>query len=232
MTTTARDLITGALRLIQVIGAGETPSAEDANDCLSALNEMIDSWSLEKDTIFEETDENFPLVAGTASYTMGPSGTFNTARPVSITSAFLREGTIDHPLEILDGAQYDRIPAKSETFRPERFYFNGGFPRATISFESLPTAGLTFFAKSLKPLTQIATLDTALSLPPGYLRAFKFNLAIERAPEYERPVSDDVRRIAAQSKGAIMDANTMNENNQARVDDALVYIGGCSSFYR
>lgn len=43
----AQDTITRALRLIGVIEAGETPSAEDATDALATLNEMLHGWAKE-----------------------------------------------------------------------------------------------------------------------------------------------------------------------------------------
>ena len=43
---TALDTITRALRLVQVIEAGEIAEAEDAVDGLSALNEMVYGWEL------------------------------------------------------------------------------------------------------------------------------------------------------------------------------------------
>ncbi len=47
MTTTARDLITMSLRSLGVLHSGETPSAEEANDGLDTLNQMLNSWIYE-----------------------------------------------------------------------------------------------------------------------------------------------------------------------------------------
>ncbi len=44
---TYRDLVTSSLRGIGVLHGGETPSAEEANDSLDALNEMLNSWIYE-----------------------------------------------------------------------------------------------------------------------------------------------------------------------------------------
>jgi hypothetical protein len=49
-------------------------------------------------------------------------------------------------------------------------------------------------------LTQPATLATNLYLPPGYLRAFKYNLACEIAPEFGVEPPPTVSRIAMTSK--------------------------------
>lgn len=41
MSTTARDIIKGALRLVGILAAGEEPAAEDEADSLDVLNEMM-----------------------------------------------------------------------------------------------------------------------------------------------------------------------------------------------
>lgn len=53
--TTARDLVTMSLRSIGVLHSGETPSAEEANDGLDALNQMLHSWLYEGVDLQHET---------------------------------------------------------------------------------------------------------------------------------------------------------------------------------
>jgi hypothetical protein len=53
---------------------------------------------------------------------------------------------------------------------------------------------------SVQELTQPATLATILYFPPGYLRAFTYNLAMELSPEFGIEPSQQVKRIAMTSK--------------------------------
>ena len=47
-TYSANDQINRALRLLGVLAEGETPSAAVSQDCLMALNQMIESWNTER----------------------------------------------------------------------------------------------------------------------------------------------------------------------------------------
>lgn len=43
---TALDIITRALRKIRVLASGESPTSEEADDCLNALNDMLVGWAI------------------------------------------------------------------------------------------------------------------------------------------------------------------------------------------
>ena len=50
--STALDIITAALRRINSYQPGETISNPDTDDCLEALNDLLDSWSTDKLQIY------------------------------------------------------------------------------------------------------------------------------------------------------------------------------------
>lgn len=77
-TQSALDIIVGALRNINALEAGETPSAQDANDALQVLNDMLESWSIDKCLVFAQTENFLNFTAGQYQYTIGnaPGGTF------------------------------------------------------------------------------------------------------------------------------------------------------------
>jgi hypothetical protein len=113
--TTASDIVSRSLRLIGVLGQGRrTLTANELADGIDALNSMLESFSLERLMVYQILEENFSLVIGTGSYTIGTGGTFNTTRPVKIENAFLRDSSNnDYSLALIDNAQYDSIPLKT-----------------------------------------------------------------------------------------------------------------------
>ena len=51
-TTTALSIITASLMRIGSYAAGESIDPDDANDCLETLNDLLDSLSTDKNSIF------------------------------------------------------------------------------------------------------------------------------------------------------------------------------------
>lgn len=202
--TTAADQINGALRLIGMLAEGEVPSAATSQDALTALNQMLDSWNTERLSIFSTIDQVFTWPASTQSRTLGPSGDFVGQRPVQIGDAtYFRDPStnVSYGLQIINQQQYNAIAVKTVTSTyPQLLWYNAEMPNIDIYLFPVPLRTLEFHFISVDPLTQPATLDTVLSFPPGYLRAFRYNLACELAPEFGVEPSAQVRRIAVYSK--------------------------------
>lgn len=208
MSDTAHDLIRGAMRLIGAVDPGEPLTADESADGLELLNEMLESWSNEKLAVYQILQENFTLVAGTASYTIGSGATFSTTRPLNILSGFIRYSSLDYHLSILTREEYDRITLKTTSYLPEYLYYQPSVANGTIYLYGVPDAAYVLYIDSTKQLQSFAGLTTAIVLPPGYKRAIRYNLALEIAPEYNRKPSEAVLAIARESKAAIKRLNS------------------------
>jgi len=203
-TYTAGDQINRALRLLGILAEGETPSASTSQDALTAMNQMIDSWSIERLSVFCTQDQVFTWPAGEYIRTLGPSGDFVGLRPVLFDEAtYYRDpGTnVSFGIKFINQQQYDGIAVKTVTSTyPQVIFVNMGFPDVTMSIYPRPTRDLEWHFVSVQELGQPATLATELHFPPGYMRAFTYNLAMEFAPEFGVEPSPQVQRIAMTSK--------------------------------
>lgn len=204
MATTAGDQINRALRLLGVLAESETPSAATSQDGLTALNQMIDSWSIERLSVFSTQDQIFTWPAGQITRTLGPSGDFIGNRPVLFDDAtYYRDaGTnVSFGIKFINQQQYDGIAVKTVTSTyPQVIFVNMTYPDATMTVYPKPTRDLEWHFISVNELSNPATLVTNLTFPPGYLRAFVYNLAMEIAPEFGVEPSPQVTRIAMTSK--------------------------------
>lgn len=205
---TASDLINRALRLIGALEPGESPSAQETADGLTALNAMVDSWQTEALVIYAMTNVQKTLTPSDASYTIGSGGDINTTRPVKINGAFITESSTDYPIGQISKSAYDAIAFKSSDSNiAEYFYYEPTYPLGTIYLYPTPNSANTLKLSLWVPIQSFAASSTAVSLPPGYERALTYNLAVEIAPEYGKSVSPEVAGIAVNSKAAIKRVN-------------------------
>jgi hypothetical protein len=204
MATTAGDQINGALRLLGILAEGETPSAATSQDALTALNQMIDSWNTERLSVFSTQDQVFSWPPNELSRTLGPTGDFVGNRPVLLEdSSYFKDPSsgISFGIKFINQQQYNGIAVKTVTSTyPQVIWVNMTYPDVEMYIYPKPTKVLEWHFVSVEELTQPATLATNLHFPPGYLRAFKYNLACEIAPEFGVEPSPTVQRIAMTSK--------------------------------
>ena len=203
-TYTAGDQITRALRLLGVLAEGETPSAAMSQDALTALNQMIDSWNTERLSVFNTIDQMFTWPASEIQRHLGPTGDFVGLRPVLLDdSTYYRDPStnVSFGIKFINQQQYDGIAVKTVTSTyPQVMWINMEYPNIQMTVYPKPTRDLEWHFISVQELDQPATLVTDILFPPGYLRAFTYNLAMEIAPEYGIEPSNQVMRIAMTSK--------------------------------
>jgi hypothetical protein len=146
----------------------------------------------------------FTWPAGYISRDLGPTGDFVGLRPIQMDDAtyFRDPGTnVSFGIKFINQQQYDGIAVKtvSSTY-PQVCWVNMGFPDITLTIYPKPTRDLEWHFVSVQELDRPADLTTVMYYPPGYLRAFTYNLAMEIAPEFGVEPSPQVQRIAMTSK--------------------------------
>lgn len=208
-TYSAGDQINRALRLLGVLAEGETTSASVSQDSLMAMNQMIDSWNTERLAVFSTIDQIVNWPVDSINATLGPSGSLvrlngTAVRPILVDDAtYFRDPqtNVSYGIKLINQQQYDGIAVKTVTSTyPQVMFVNMTYPDIDIYLYPKPTRLLEFHFISVQTLSEPATLATTLAFPPGYLRAFTYNLAMEIAPEFGVEPSDQVKRIAMTSK--------------------------------
>jgi hypothetical protein len=202
-TYTAGDQINRALRLLGILAEAETPSAAMSQDALMAMQQMIESWNTERLSVFSTQDQVFTWPASLLSRTLGPTGDFVGNRPVLVDDAtyFKAPNGVSYGIKMINQQQYNGIAVKTVTSTyPQVLWVNMTYPNIELTVYPRPTQDLEWHIVSVEELTQPVTLATAMYYPPGYLRAFTYNLAMEFAPEFGVEPSPQVQRIAMTSK--------------------------------
>ena len=208
----AGEIINGSLRLIGALAEGEVPSAETSADALMAMNQMIDSWNTERLMIYNTIDQIFTWPSDQITQTLGPTGDFIGLRPVALDdSTYYRDAStgVSFGIKFINQQQYDGIAVKTVTSTyPQVMWINMEYPDIAMTIYPKPTRALEWHFVSVQELAQPATLATELAFPPGYLRAFRYNLAREIAAEFGIEPPRTVSQIANVSK-----RNLKSQNN-------------------
>ena len=202
--TTVRELLNDTHRLLNLTASGNVVPEVNYQDNLRTLNQMLDSWNTERLSVFSTQDQVFTWPAGVLSRTLGPTGDFSGNRPVLLDdSTYFRDAStgISYGIKFINQQQYNGIAVKTVTSTfPQVIFVNNTFPDIEMFIYPRPTRALEWHFISVEELTEPATLTTVLSFPPGYLRAFRYNLACELAPEFGIEPLPQVQRIAMTSK--------------------------------
>lgn len=200
------ELLTMSLKDIGAYNIGQPLEAEEVQDAIKILNTMVDMWNIGL-AIYASTRESFTLTIGQSSYTWGiatPAANFNSARPVRLTHAFIRDtGNNDFPVEIISEPQWDDLSEKTDTGQPFCLFYNPTYPLATVNLFYVPDLAYTLYTDSEKDLGEFTSLTATISLPPEYLPALRWNLAAELCPSYKKPVPAKVEQMAERSLAVI-----------------------------
>lgn len=220
--STARDIIRLALHELGIIAIAETPSAEDTDLSFDKLNLLVDLWSGKRLMHLTTVKESFTLVASQNSYAIGDGQTFDTVKPLNISSAFLRSGTRDYPLAVVDRENYDREPEKTlEGKCIKLFYDKGASQQATrtgtIYLYPTPDEAYTLFLNMIQPFTQFTSLDNNVTFPTGYKSAIISNLAVSLAPAFRVGVSKELAYSAKDSYDTIVNINTRDLSSSIEI---------------
>ena len=167
---------------------------------------------------------------GIVSYSArSDGGAINATRPTTIYQAHITQGGLDYPLRVVALGEYEAIPDKSTTGSiPEVMAIRPGYPLSTLHLYPAPGSGCTLVMDKVAPPSDLALYDT-MPYPPEFIRAIRYNLAIELAPEYGVSVAaeiaktasdalDIVRRVNLQIPAAVLDPLLMRRRGYSDIN--------------
>ncbi len=211
---TALQLIRDALALTNAVGADQTLTADETADGLRALNDLIEDWSTQNLAVYGLADQAFNTVANQATYTVGVGGNWATNRPVRINDpAYATVQSVTFPYNSITQRDYDLISYKSQpgggTDLNQVYLYVNEYPLGLVTLWPVPDSifPITFSVDLI--IDSVPTAATVLEFPPGYMKGFKYALAVELAPIFGKRMVNypDVQSIANKTLGNIKRAN-------------------------
>ncbi|MEI6644063.1 MAG: hypothetical protein WCL10_18740 [Novosphingobium sp.] len=218
---TVLTIVTTAMRKINALAVGETPTAAELEDGIQALNDVLETWNIENLSIYGSTPTTYATVAGQNIYTMGPGGNWDGIRPTAIHAAYCSVNGVDFPVGEWTLEEWMGQPLKTVQQQiTERYVYVNDAPLGRIILWPTPLYATTFTVNYNQQLTQVTGGTDVLSLAPGYARALQYAVAVELQAEYGGP---DVSAYARATKATIKRAN---RNTPVSGYDSLLVGGG------
>lgn len=233
--TTPSDIILQALKKSGVLGAGQNASPTDFNDAFLDLNDMLAMWQRQRWLVWHLS--TFSITStGAQSYTIGPGGDFDTRRPDRLESAYLRQiitsqpNVVDYPLEIIESREdYNRIALKTLGTFPRYIFYDAAYPMGIIYPWPIPQPSTYQVFISIKQnIGQFTSLNETILMPPEYIGAMKFNLAVRLREAYQLAPREMLSNIALATLNVIRGANAQIARLQ--MPDDLVTNGNYNIF--
>lgn len=206
--------IAASLKLIGVLASGESAPANVAEDCLQTFSDFLDGLQTQRLSIYNQERSVYALTAGDGEYTIGSGGDFNQARPIWIDDITLVVGDYEYPLRPLTEGERERISDKSLQGWPTAYFYNPNYPTGELSFYAVPDSANSYSVAIYWPsasLTSVTSLNTSLSVPPGWSRMLTYNLAVEFAVLFGVNVRREVAEIAQSSLADVKRSNMQPE---------------------
>lgn len=227
--TTPLDIITLALKEIGIIGVGETPLAEDANDAFTKLNFILAQWQKKRYMVYRLVDTGI-IATGVRYYTIGPGGDFDLIRPAQIESAFIRflntgvdfnpddfsadfdtngAGQVDQQLKIILAREdYNMISQKNLTGVPGYLFYDPAMPLGHIYVWPIPTAeNYAIHISTRESIATFTSLSQTISFPPEYIPALFYSLAVRLAGGYQVDPRPDTLALAKDAEEVVRGSN-------------------------
>jgi hypothetical protein len=204
----AQTIIDQALTDIGAIDpeGGITPTSTQRTGALQVLNLLVTSWQSHGMQVWCQKIGTSGLAAATSSYTLGPSGDVNIARPLSVTQAWLRDTTadpdIDIPIRLVSREEYYSLTQKEVTGTPVVAYYDpqydlpgsnsGASAKGKLFVWPAPdSAAVTrydLYFIYTRPIQDFSAVSDNLDFPQEWYNAVRWNLALNLTTGYEVPV--------------------------------------------
>lgn len=214
MTTTPSDILSLALLDAGIIGQGQTASAEDINNAFTRLNYFMAQLVRKRWLVYNLVTLDI-VSTGAQSYTIGPGGDIDTARPDKIESAFLRQTNVspnlpvDYPLEIIAAREdYNRIRLKTLTSFSGSIFYDSGWPIGTLFPWPIPLGSIySLFVSVKQPIAQFTSESQDINLPPEYEELLYTNMVVRLRAAYQLPPDPVYIGLAKDSMNVVRQAN-------------------------
>lgn len=230
-TVTRDDIINAALRTLSVLDQASTANATDLANCGQALNLLMKQWADNGAPLWAVQWIQVPMVTGTSSYTIGPTGTTVLSyRPTRVISAFLRNNltALDKTVEVVSRSAYELLGNKASLGIVNQVYYDSQLANGVLYCYNVPgDSNYTLWLSVQRPIQDITAGTQNFEVPQEWFLSLKWSLAEEVALEYgvDQQTLQYVTQKAAHFKQKAFDWQQEETSVYFSVDPQSMYLG-------
>lgn len=201
----ALDVITMAMQEIGVLDAVDTPEGPEAATGLAKLNRMLDSWNADKRYVYNTQYNQYQIVPNLQPHTIGPVGaTFQAnQRPVLLVSAEIILNNVSPPIRYPLNLRDDIWWAQKSSYAvsgtlPTDVYYSPDWPNGSLYLWPVPQTAYLLELLTWTILSELQ-LSSTFCMPPGYMDAVVYSLAIALCPSFSVRASQELILLASKA---------------------------------
>lgn len=212
------EIIQQSLQLIGAVSFGESIEAAVSQSSLLQMNSLLRKWS-NSYMNYVPYDQTYTTSANTPVISMGsavngefpgPSYGELTARPASIEQVDIIMGSLTFPVPIKAYSEYTRLPIKNVVSIPQACYYREGMPFNELWFFPIIPSSYSVRVVGKAYLPQYINISQAVVMPPEYVEALIYNLALHLAPMFGQNPADGLVMMANSAMKHIKQRNVIN----------------------
>jgi hypothetical protein len=212
------------------LAEGDDPTSEQLAMGIGRMNDIINHEATQGLKLWTQLDLSIPLIAGTGTYTIGPSGSVNMTRPMRVIDEgyYLDSNSISRPVFLISRDDYVRLANKISTGPINQYWVDKQQTQMVVKTWLVPdtqAATGTLHLAIQQQMTNFVSLTDTMNLPVEWFLWLRWAYATEISTGQPKQVIDRCEAKAALYRTQledwdVEDAPTSFQPNQQGV---LVY---------
>lgn len=219
-------IIRFAMQDAGLLPVGQEPNSEELSDYLTRLNEMVNIWQTQGLKLWLNEDTAVPLVAGTATYSLGSAG----VKPLRVIQGYYLDSSNNRrPITVLSRDEYTRLSNVSQQGQINSYFVDKQQNTLNVTFWLTPDADAATGTAHLitqQPVENQIELDETVNFPQEWTIALHWGLAAELATGQPQAVINRCEAKALQYKTLLEDWDVEDADTRFTPDPQQMYRTG------
>ena len=175
-------IVTNAYQDAGLVRAGTNLNSDQLANGMMRLTDLINMWQTTGLKLWTQVDQSITLVAGQQTYTFGPSGTINMAKPLRALQGYYLDSTGDNRRPIYPLAWNDWLNLSIITSQGQinSYFVDKQLSLLSVKFWLIPDAEAATGTAHLllqQQVTNFTGLTDTIDFPVEWLMALRWGLA-------------------------------------------------------